>query len=326
MQARRNRTLTTTLLAVGAALAIFLTACGEESETRGSSDPEAPTIVATSGIAADIVANVGGDDVRVVQLVPDGASPHSYSPSAQQQQELEDSDLLVYFAPALEEALPLETAPNEFAIADHVASERRLTEEEEALEAATEGADTGDGHAEDEGHGDADPHVWMDPTQIGAALPALAGALGEIDPAHAGDFDARAREYAGELTDLDRELEELAASVPPAQRKLVTSHDLMGYFADRYGFEFVGAPFGISPEAEASAAGIDELIDDVEAAGVPAVFAQTGDDPEVLRQVAEEADVEVVDDLLVESLGEQADTYIEMMRYSTERITDALSE
>ena len=59
---------------------------------------------------------------------------------------------------------------------------------------------------------------------------------------------------------------------------------------------------------------------------MPAVFAQTGDDPEVLGQVAEEADVQVVDDLLVESLGEQADTYIEMMRYSTERITDALSE
>lgn len=281
-------------VALGVAVPV-LAACGTATETRGSSDPEAPTIVATSGIAADIVANVGGDDVRVVQLVPDGSSPHSYAPSAKQEAEIEDSDLLVLFSPALEEALPLEVAPRQFAIADHT------------------GAD------------DSDPHVWMDPTLIETALPDLADALAEVDPEHAAAFRERARSYGAELAGLDRDLAKLAGSVPPNDRKLVTSHDLMGHFADRYGYEFIGAPFGISPEAEPSATSIDELITGVEASGVPAVFAQTGDDPEVLERVAEEAGVEVVDDLLVESLGEQAGTYEEMMRYSAERIAEALS-
>jgi ABC-type Zn uptake system ZnuABC Zn-binding protein ZnuA len=283
------------LLAGAALAAIALASCGVETETRGSTDPGAPTIVATSGIAADIVANVGGDDVRVLQLVPDGSSPHSYSPSAKQQAEIEDSDLLVLFSPALEEALPLEIAPRRFAIAEHT------------------------------GTGDGDPHVWMDPTLIEAALPDLADALAEVDPEHARAFRERARRYGAELARLDSDLARMAASVPPADRKLVTSHDLMGHFADRYGYEFIGAPFGISPEAEPSATSIDELIADVEAAGVPAVFAQTGDDPEVLERVADEAGVEVVDDLLVESLGDRAGTYEEMMRYSAGRIADALS-
>jgi zinc/manganese transport system substrate-binding protein len=287
------------LLLALVALATLASACGDGG--AGDSEATGTKVVATTGIAADIAAAVAGEGADVVQLVPDGAEPHSYSPGAREQLDLEDADLLVYFSPALEQGLPLDAAGATFQIAEHVGKVRG-----------------------EDGDGGVDPHIWLDPTMIAATLPELAEAFAEIDPAGAAAYERRAREYAAELGDLDAELRELAETVPAANRKLVTSHDLLGYFADRYGYEFIGAPFGTSPEAGAGAASLAELIDATEAERVPAVFAQRGDDPEVLRRVADEAGVEVVDDLLVESLGPEADTYPEMMRLTAGRIAEAL--
>jgi ABC-type Zn uptake system ZnuABC Zn-binding protein ZnuA len=293
VQSLRPLRLAVPSLLVAAALAATALSCGDEGDaSRGGS--EEIRIAATTGIAADIVEHVAGDGVEVTQIVPDGAGPHSYAPSAREQQEIAEADLLVLFHPAFEESLPIDSAPSRFAIADHV------------------------------GRPAADPHVWLDPTAVAAALPALAEAIAGVDPSRAGEYRERARRYGKELRALDSELAEIVAAVPRADRKLVTSHDSMGYFADRYGFRFIGAPFGLSPEAEAGAGDVAELIDLVEDAGVPAVFAEQGDDPEVLRLIADEAGVEVVDDLLVENLGERAGTYAEMMRETTGRITTAL--
>lgn len=277
----------TALVFIWGAVALLVGGCGDDAITGR------PAVVATTGVAADIVRNVTGADADVIQLVPDGASPHSYAPSAQEQADLNDADLLVYFHPGLEAALPIDQARRSFEIAAHGAAGE-------------------------------DPHVWLDPALISAALPALAAELGSIDPESAAGYERRAAAYATQLEALDRELEALVAEVPREDRKLIASHDLLGYFAERYDFEVTGAVFGITPEAEASSSSIAGLIETVERSGVPAVFAQEGDDPEVLEQIAEEAEVEVVDDLLLETLGPGAGSYIEMMRISTERIVDAL--
>ena len=284
------------LLALAALAVACLAGCGGSSGDGSGR----PTVVASTSVAADIVANVAGRDAEVIQLVPDGATPHSYAPSAREQQELADADLVVYFSPALEEALPLDSAKRSFAIADHGGSS---------------GSTAG---------GPGDPHVWLDPTLIAAALPALASTMGEIDAEHARSYQRRATAYADRLLTLDRRIRRITSAIPAAERKLVTSHDLFGYFADRYAFEFIGAPFGLSPEAEASAGALADLIVEVKASGVPAVFAQIGDDPKVLRRVADEAGVVVVDDLPVESLGDGADTYEAMMLITARKISDAL--
>ncbi|MGI8727971.1 MAG: metal ABC transporter substrate-binding protein [Solirubrobacterales bacterium] len=292
------------VLAVLVLAALLLPACSADRDPGG-----APSVVATTGVAADITRQLAGPGVEVSQLVPDGSSPHNYSASARERGELDEADLVVYFSTALEQGLPIEDARRSFAFADHAAELRSF--------------------ADDELESGIDPHLWLDPTQITAALPALADALAQVDPGGADGYRRRAAAYAARLSRLDGELERMVASIPPDSRKLVTSHDSMGYFADRYGFEFVGAPFGAAPEAAASAGELGELIEqvaDAEAvagAGVPAIFAQEGDDPEILRQVAAEAGVEVVDDLRVTDLG-ASESYIEMMRFTTARITEAL--
>jgi ABC-type Zn uptake system ZnuABC Zn-binding protein ZnuA len=176
--------------------------------------------------------------------------------------------------------------------------------------------------AGDEGGGD--PHVWMDPTRTATALPSLAGALADVDPANADEYRHQADRYAAELERLDSELRSTLDSVPAANRELITSHDSLGYFADRYDFDVVATAFPASgPEAEASAGELREVTDAVRESEAPAVFAQQDDDAEVLRQIADEAGVEIEEQLEIESPAEGS-TYVEMLRRDAELIAAAL--
>ena len=272
----------------------------------GCGSDEAPgdgqTLVASTGIVAEIAATVAGPTVAVEQLIPDGASPHDFQLSAQDRGKLDDADLVVANGAGLEAGIPLdETDAPRWELAENAGELLAL-----------------------EGEGE-DPHVWMDPHRVAAALPSLAAALAELDPAHEAGFRRRAGEYADRLDELDRRLDEELAGVAADERKLITSHDSLGYFADRYGFDVVATAFSASgPEAEASAATLDELSDAIEQSGVAAVFAGEEDDPETLRLVADAAGVAVVDDLAIESAGATG-TYTRMLKADAERIAAALA-
>lgn len=247
-------------------------------------------VVATTTIAADIARHVAGNGADVEALLPESASPHDYGPSAKDRARLDDADLVVAWGAGLEAGLPLD--------------------ELDPLELAG---------------GENDPHVWMDPLRVARALPTLADALADIDPEGRDGYQRRARAYAKELRELDGEIRRVLAAIPPSRRKLVTSHDSLGHFAGRYGLEFVGAPFGLSPESEPSAETVASLVERIERERVPAVFAEDTDDPELMREIAREAGVEVVDDLLVEGFGGRVDSYEEMLRYDAQRIAEALA-
>jgi zinc/manganese transport system substrate-binding protein len=284
----------------------------------GSDDDESsgPTISATTGIWADVTEQVAGDDADVEQLIPDASSPHDFQLSAQDRAKIEDSVLLVYNGADLEAGIPIDDIDvDKFAAADHVGPLERF-QPAGSREHPT---------PEEEEQGGVDPHVWMDPSRIAAALPALADDLAKADPDHADGYRERAQAYAEELMTLDGEIEQSLAALPPSERRLVTSHDALGYFADRYGFEVLATPFPASgPEAEASAQTITEVENAVKSSGVKAVFAEETDDPEVLRQIGEDTGVEVEEDLLVESPGD-APSYIEMLRRDAELISAALA-
>lgn len=246
-------------------------------------------VVATNSIAADIARNVAGPDAHVDNLLPETASPHDYALSAKDRAELEEADVVVAWGAGLEAG---------FQLGDD----------------AVELADDRD-----------DPHIWMDPTLVAAALPGLATALGDADPNHANTYRRRAAAYGRELERLDTDLKRTYSAIPPARRKLVSSHDSIGYLVRRYGFEFVGAPFGVTPGTEPSAETVSTLIERVEQEDVPAVFAEDTDDPKLMDQIGSEAGVEVVDDLLTEGFSGRVDSYEDMLRYDADRIAGALA-
>jgi ABC-type Zn uptake system ZnuABC Zn-binding protein ZnuA len=297
---------------------LFVAAVGCGSDDDGSSEL---AITASTGIWADVTERVAGDDADVEQVIPDATSPHDFQLSAEDRATIEDSLLLVYNGAELEAGLPIdEIEVTKFAVADHAGE---LLPFEEAGEHAAE-EEHAEGEEEHE-NGGLDPHVWMDPSRVATALPALAGALAEADPDHAEGYRSRAESYAAELQQLDAEIERAVAAIPPQNRKLVTSHDAMGYFADRYGLEVLATPFPASgPEAEASAQTIKEVEDAVRASGVPTIFAQETDDPEVLERIAREAGVSIEEHLLVEAPGE-AGSYLGMLRENAELLRAGLA-
>lgn len=307
-------------IVISAALLLVpvLVSCG----SGAGSDPDGAPVVATTGVLADIAGEVAGPRVDVAQLIPDGSSPHDFQLSAQDRQTLEEADLLVATGAGLEAGIPLDELDTpRWLLTDHV-GELLPFEEAGAHErehAAVQGEDTA---AQGEQAGD--PHVWMDPTRVARALPSLADALADIGPAGAAGYRERARAYAERLRRLDRELKVTLARVPRANRELITSHDSLGYFADRYGFEVIATAFPASgPEAEVSAALIDEVERAVGEHEVPAVFAQREDDPETLRLIAEETGVEIEEGLLMESPAGPG-SYEEMLRLDARLIAQAL--
>jgi zinc/manganese transport system substrate-binding protein len=294
------------LFATAALLAVPLAACGSE-------DGGGTKVVATTAILTDLTEQVAGPDAEVVQLIPDGSDPHTFSMSAEDRLELEQADLIVSNGAGLEAGIPLDEV--DAPVWELVESAGEPLPPYEDAQAAE--------HAEEENS--EDPHVWMDPTRVAEALPSLADALADADPANAEAYRRRAEVYQEQLLALDREIERALRPIPAPERELVTSHDSLGYFADRYGFDVVATAFpATGAEAEVSA----ERLADVEAAvrdtGVPAIFAQEGDDPEVLTLVARDTGVDLVFGLLVESPG-SAGTYEEMLRSDAELISQSLA-
>lgn len=292
-------------------VAVLAGGCGSGEEER-----DGLQVVATTGVVADLAENVAGPDAEVIQVIPNGSSPHDFQLSAADRLTLEQGDLIVSVGAGLEAGVPLDETD---------APRWELTANTGELLPFGEAGSHEEIH-EDEEHGSVDPHVWMDPVRVASALPSLAAALAEADPEHAGEYERRARVYARELRRLDRELRSTLDAVPAANRELVTSHDSLGYLADRYDLGVIATAFPSSgPEAEASAAQLGEVLDAIAEHGVATVFAQEEDNPEALRLVAHEAGVEIEEGLVVESPGSTG-SYEEMLRRDAELIAAGLRE
>ena len=297
---------------------LLLAGCAGGNATAGGR----PVVVATTTILGDVIDNTVGESATVEVLMPPGTDPHDFRPSPRQAQMIRDADLVVANGLGLEEGLTdvLESAEAEGA---------RVLELAGLLDPIPlPGDDEGPGGEVDGHHqGGEDPHFWHDPVRMAAAVEMVADSLEEVDPST--DWQAGAVGYASTLLALDAEIVEVLAPVPPERRKLVTSHESFGYFADRYGFENVGALVtGGSTLADASAAHLVELADTMEAEGVRAVFVEAAGPTDLAEALAREVDGGVSVHLLhSESLaeGSGAGTYVDMLRSNARTIAEALA-
>ena len=312
---------------------VGLVACGDDGEPSGA-PRDRPQVVVTTSILGDMVTEVVGDQAVVEVVMPLGTDPHEFQTSARQVQDMVEADLLVINGAGFEEGMfdAIESAEASgtpvFAFADHVDLLAPTVHDEEEGPSA-EGAD---GPELGEEHEDSavDPHIWTDPARMITAVSAFGEQAAEISGVDAEAVDSTAADYVADLRALDAEIERTLASIPADRRILVTNHEVFGYFADRYGFEIVGAVVpSLTTNAEASAADLAELADLVTAKDVPAIFAETTRSTQLADTLAQAVggDVEVVE-LFTESLGEDgsgAETYLDMMRTNAGLVADALS-
>ena len=307
--------------AAALALLSVVAGCGNDSAATSSGRP---TVVATTPVIGDVVASTLGDAADVVVLMPRGADPHAFEPSARQLGELRDADLVVSNGLGLESGLAdaLRAAESDGVPVVELAPELDPIGFAPEHDHGEDGADHEDG--------DLDPHVWFDPSRMAAAPTLIADAFVDAVPdADESSVRAGADDYSAELLALDAEVEEVLSGVPDDRRVLVTNHDTFGYFADRYGFEVLGVVLpGGDTLAAPSAAALDALAEEIEHHGVPVVFADEGVSSDLADALASEVgtDVEVVA-LFTDTLGDPGSpsgTYVDLMRTNAERIAEAL--
>ena len=199
-------------------------------------------------------------------------------------------------------------------------------EASQAIEAIEEITSEGEGEREGHGHGIYDPHFWFDPLRVKVVVDDIAARLSAIDPDRGNAYDANASDYNLRLDELHDWTEMQLSQIPDDRRLLVTSHDSLGYFANRYGFEVVGVILSITTEVDPSAEELTDLVDKVRDNEVTAVFGETTVSERLAAAVAKESGATLVR-LHSGSLGSKgsgAETYIEMSRSNVERIATAL--
>jgi ABC-type Zn uptake system ZnuABC Zn-binding protein ZnuA len=266
-------------------------------------------VVASTPILADIVRQIGGERVDVDSILPAGADAHDFEPAPEDIVSIEEAALVV------EHGLNLDSWAAD--LVDEAGDKQTVV----ATDGVTVIPSGDDGSAPD-------PHVWFDPANVKVMASNIAVALSNVDPDGAPYYEARRDAFHTQLDALDQWIAAQIATIPAEQRKLVTNHDAFRYYIDRYGFTFVGSVIpSIDSRAEPSANETAELIERIEAEHVPAIFTETSINPELERELAEQAGVTVVPGLYSDSLGEEgtgAETYIGMMIANTMLIVNAL--
>ncbi len=275
-------------------------------------------VVATTAILGDVVRNVGGEALDLTVLIGPGQDPHAYEPTPRDVAAIEKAQVVFENGLGLEAGLDptIRAAASPGHPVVEVSTGVKVLRDHAAAPPAGEAATAGN------------PHVWMDPSNVGGWVDNIRTTLSALDPKNAAVYQANSASYAQKLTTLDSYIQSQVAKIPVERRKLVTDHEALEYFAARYGFTIVGTVIpGYSTLAEPSAANLTDLIDKIRAEKVPAVFIGATANPKVADVVAQETGAKVVP-LYSESLGAPgsgADTYLGMMRTDVERIVKGLS-
>jgi zinc/manganese transport system substrate-binding protein len=263
-------------------------------------------VVASFSILGDFAKNVGGDRVSVTTLVGPDGDVHVYTPAPADAKKIADARLVIINGLGLEGWLP------------------RLVQSsggKATIVTATTGITPRKLGAE------ADPHAWQSVGNAKIYVANIRDALAAAAAANAEAYRANAEAYLAKLDALDREVRESIALIPQSHRKVISIHDAFGYFAAAYGIDFV-APLGVSTESEPSARDIAEIITQIRAAKIPAVFLENISDPRLIQRIAAETGAKVGGTLYSDSLtGEKGDapTYIELVRHNIRALTRALA-
>jgi manganese/iron transport system substrate-binding protein len=300
------------LVVLGIFIGIGLGGCDSPIFGDGAiENDDQPQVVSTSTIIADLTIKVGEDRIEHTSILQPGTDPHVYEPTPQDSVALEQADLILYNGYNLEPGLirlinAAGIGGEKFAVGEVVTP---LFEEEE-------------------GQQQPDPHVWGDAKNAIAMVEAIRDKLIELSPEDEQEFTANATQLIEQLQSLDSWIVQQIETIPENQRRLVTTHDAFQYYANAYGLEVTGTLIGISTEEQPSAQTVKNLANAIRKANVPAIFAETTINPQLIQTVAAEAGVELAPrELYSDSIGapgSEGDSYINMMVANTRTIVEAL--
>ena len=294
-------------------------------------------------LLGSVTQEIVGSDADVVVLIPNGVDPHLYEPSAKDIERLNNADLVVINGFGLESSLEESLAGVRakqipiFEATDHIDTHEAPKNDGHSESELHEGEVGSDKHAdekvigEQDGHlhSEDDPHFWTDPRLMAEVVQELGDAIADLGL----DTGDRASMLSEQLLTFDQDVLDLVEKLPAERRVLVTGHESLGYFAERYGFEIVGTIIpGLSTGAEVSAANLSAVKDAIDRSGVGVIFTELGTSSASARVLSDELDVDVVEistHFVPEEaleLGMGADTYTKFIEMLVTTIVAALEK
>ena len=337
------------------ALSIVLIAC-----TGGSAEAGCPEIdgreinvVATTPMIGEFVSQVGGDNINLTVLMPAEADPHTYDPAPQDAGTIADADLVFYTGLKYEPAALIKLLENSACSAevlaevgesvfpiefkegghddhhdDHDEEGHDDHDEEGHDDHDEEGHDDHDeeGHDDHAGHdhGAYDPHFWFDPNRVAYAAEYIESKLVEFDPSNASEYEAAGKAYVTELKGLVGQVSELISTIPSQNRKLITTHESLGYLEAKFGLEVLSTIIpSLDSANEISPSQLVGVIDVIEDNNVKVIFIEAEAPSVYAETIVAETGIKAVEGLWVETLKE-GQSYSEFLFDAVELIVENL--
>jgi zinc/manganese transport system substrate-binding protein len=267
-------------------------------------------VAASFSILGDMVKQVGGDRVELITFVGPNGDAHVYEPTPVDAKALSESKVLFINGLGLEGWMTrLENSSGfkgKVVMASQDVQPRKMVEDEKTI---------------------IDPHAWQSLANGKIYAANIRDGLIAADPAGRATYEANTKKFIDAMTAMEADVKQAIARLPPARRKIITTHDAFGYFGAAYGMEFI-APEGVSTESEASAKEVAKIIRQIKKERVPAVFLENVTDSRLLDQIARETGTKIGGTLYSDALSPPdgpAGTYLDMFRHNVSALTAALS-
>ena len=326
-------------------LSLVLIACSGGSSEAGCPeiDGRELNVVATTPMIGEFVSQVGGDSINLTVLMPPEADPHTYEPAPQDAGKIADADLVFYTGLMYEPAPLIELLENSVCGSEALAEVGESVFPIEFKEGGhddhhgekghddhdEEGHDDHDeeGHDDHHGHdhGAYDPHFWFDPNRVAYAAEFIESKLVEFDPSNSSAYEASGQAYADELKSLTGQVSELISSIPSQNRKLITTHESLGYLEAKFGLEVLSTIIpDLDSSNEISPSQLVGVIDVIEDNNVKVIFIEAEAPSVYAETIVAETGIKAVEGLWVETL-KPGQTYPEFLIAAVELIVENLS-
>ena len=325
------------------ALSIVLIACSGGSAEAGCPeiDGREINVVATTPMIGEFVSQVGGDNINLTVLMPAEADPHTYDPAPQDAGTIADADLVFYTGLKYEPAALIKLLENSACSAEVLAEVGESVfpiefkegghddhDEEGHDDHDEEGHDDHDeeGHDDHAGHdhGAYDPHFWFDPNRVAYAAEYIESKLVEFDPSNASEYEAAGKAYVTELKGLVGQVSELISTIPSQNRKLITTHESLGYLEAKFGLEVLSTIIpSLDSANEISPSQLVGVIDVIEDNNVKVIFIEAEAPSVYAETIVAETGIKAVEGLWVETLKE-GQSYSEFLFDAVELIVENL--
>ncbi|MDB2627991.1 metal ABC transporter substrate-binding protein [Candidatus Actinomarina sp.] len=320
-------------------LSVILIACGTGTTDEATSDKI--NVLVTTPMLGDFVNEIGGENINLTILMPAEVDPHTYDPSPQDASKIADADIVFYVGLKYEPSALIklvENTSNEAAVLVEVGEEINPIEFSEEGHKGHDDHDDEDGHDDEEGHddhddedgheghghGSEDPHFWFDPLRVAIAAELMINQLIELDPSNSEEYKTAGEAYISELNELDSTVSALIETVPSKNRKLITTHESLGYLEARYGVEVLTTIIpSLTSADEISPPQLVDVLDVIEDNDVKVIFIESEAPSVYAETIAAEANIRTVTGLWVETLRENQ-SYSDWLTENVELIVENL--